>query len=192
MPIIRGTLIRGYAADVRRRLAERLTDAVAATLQAPLDAITVVFEEVDADSYMRGRTPRSPGAALRPASDIVLDFLRLMEARDLDGARVHLSPDFEMVFPGPRNGTRMSSLEELVAFSAPRYRFVRKTVDSVNESHAGTTTTIFVSGTLHGEQPDGTPFANVRFIDRFEVEDGKIRRQEVWNDLATALRQASD
>jgi phenylpyruvate tautomerase PptA (4-oxalocrotonate tautomerase family)/ketosteroid isomerase-like protein len=186
MPIIRGTLIRGYGADVRRRLAERLTDAVAATIHAPLDAITVVFDEVDDGSYMRGRAPRLPGAAVRPAGEIVVDFLRLMEARDLHAAREHLSPDFEMVFPGTANGTAMTSLDDLVAFSAPRYRFVRKSIASVDESHSGTVTTVFVSGTLHGEWPDGTSFADIRFIDRFEVEAEKIRRQDVWNDLAAA------
>lgn len=191
MPIIRGTLIRGYHADVRRRLAERLTDAVAATLKAPLDAITVVFDEVDGGSYMRGRAARSPGEALRPAGEIVVEFLRLMEARDLDAARRHLGPNFQMVFPGKTNGTALTSLEDLVAFSAPRYRFVRKTIEAVDESHSGTVTTVFVSGTLNGERPDGTPFADVRFIDRFEVEAERIRRQDVWNDLAIALAPTS-
>ncbi|MBL0934324.1 MAG: tautomerase family protein [Rhizobiaceae bacterium] len=187
MPIVRGTLIRGYDADVRRRLAERLTDAVAATIKAPLDAITVVFDEVDDGSYMRGRASRSPGQPLRPAGEIVVEFLRLMEARDLDAARCHLSLDFQMVFPGRTNGTSMTSLEELVAFSAPRYRAVRKTIEAVNESYSGTVTTVFVSGTLKGERPDGTPFADSRFIDRFEVEGETIRRQDVWNDLAITL-----
>jgi phenylpyruvate tautomerase PptA (4-oxalocrotonate tautomerase family) len=187
MPIIRGTLIRGYHTEVRRRLAERLTDAVAATIKAPLDAITVVFDEVDDGSYMRGRTARSPGQALRPAGEIAVEFLRLMEARDLDAARRHLSADFKMVFPGKTNGTPMASLDDLVTFSASRYRFVRKSIASVDESHSGTVTTVFVAGTLHGERPDGAPFADIRFIDRFEVEAEKIRRQDVWNDLAAAL-----
>jgi len=187
MPIVRATLIRGYDAALRTRLAERLTDAVAATIKAPLDAITVVFDEVDGASYMRARMPRSPGAARRPAGDIVVEFLGLMEARDLDAARAHLSPDFKMVFPGRRNGTEMTDLEELVAFSAPRYRFVRKNIQSVDESYSGDVTTVFVSGTLKGEKPDGTPFDGVRFIDRFEVTNERIVRQDVWNDLATAL-----
>ncbi len=39
---------------------------------------------------------------------------------------------------------------------------------------------------LAGEWPDGTPFDGIRFIDRFELADGKLARQEVWNDLAEA------
>lgn len=187
MPIVRTTLIRGYPEEVRVRLAERLTDAVAATIKAPLDAVTVAFDEVEATNYMRGRVPRTPGEALRPASDIVLHFLRLMEDRDLEAARRHLHPDFKMVFPGPSHGTALTKLEELVAFAAPRYRFVRKTIETVDESYRGTVTTVFVTGTLNGERPDGSPFEGARFIDRFEVEAERIRRQDVWNDLSLTL-----
>ncbi len=37
-----------------------------------------------------------------------------------------------------------------------------------------------------GRWPDGRPFEGVRFMDRFEVAGGLVRRQEVWNDLAEA------
>nr|MBZ5087801.1 nuclear transport factor 2 family protein [Salmonella enterica subsp. enterica serovar Typhimurium] len=43
---------------------------------------------------------------------------------------------------------------------------------------------IYSNGTLYGEWPDGRPFAGNRFIDRFEVRDGKITRMDVWNDSA--------
>ncbi|MCH5760711.1 nuclear transport factor 2 family protein, partial [Salmonella enterica] len=43
---------------------------------------------------------------------------------------------------------------------------------------------IYSNGTLYGEWPDGRPFADNRFIDRFEVRDGKITRMDVWNDSA--------
>jgi hypothetical protein len=39
-------------------------------------------------------------------------------------------------------------------------------------------------GTLHGVWLDGTPFEGIRFIDRFELADGRIQRQDVWNDMA--------
>ncbi len=187
MPIVRATLIRGYAADVKSRLAERLTDAVASIVRAQLDGITVVLDEVEPTSYMRGRQGRSPGLAKRPAGDIVVDFLRHMERRELDLARGYLTADFQMVFPGVSGGSPMSSLDELVAFSATRYRNVIKDISSVDEAHVGTRTTVFVSGTLSGEALDGSPFEGVRFIDRFEVEDEKISVQQVWNDLAIAL-----
>ena len=42
----------------------------------------------------------------------------------------------------------------------------------------------YTRGTLAGEWPDGTAFSGIRFIDRFEVTDGKITQQDVWNDIA--------
>ena len=50
----------------------------------------------------------------------------------------------------------------------------------------GEVVAVYVTGTLHGERPDGTPFEGIRFIDRFEVKAGKILKQDVWNDLAEA------
>ena len=63
MPIIQVTLMEGYDAETRRKLSERLTDAVTDTISAPLDGITVVLNEVPPTNYMRGRVSRIPGAA---------------------------------------------------------------------------------------------------------------------------------
>jgi hypothetical protein len=41
---------------------------------------------------------------------------------------------------------------------------------------------VYVRGTLHGRWRDGSAFDGVRFIDRFEIRDGLIVRQDVWND----------
>jgi len=187
MPVVNVTLIEGYPEDVRVRLAERITDAVAATLDAPLDAITVIENEVKPASYMRGRTGRRPGAAQLVAGELVERFLRLMEERKLDEAKTFLGEDFVMVFPGASGGTEMRRLEDLVAFSATRYRWVKKRIDSIDEAYRGTVTIVIVTGTLYGEWQDGTPFENIRFVDRFEIEKGKFRRQQVWNDLAIAM-----
>ena len=187
MPYVSVTLIEGYCEDVRVRLAERLTDAVAGTLDAPLDAITVVHNEVKPASYMRGRTGRKPGNAQPVAGELVEKFLRLMEDRNLAEAKTFLADDFVMVFPGLSGGTEMRSLDDLVAFSATRYRWVKKHIDTIDEAYRGTVTTVIVTGTLYGEWPDGSSFDNIRFIDRFEIEKGKFRRQQVWNDLAIAI-----
>jgi hypothetical protein len=110
---------------------------------------------------------------------IVQAYLAAMEARDLPAARAHLAPGFAMTFPG---GVRLDSLEALVAWSAPRYRFVRKTYERFDAMPG----LVYCFGTLHGEWPDGTPFAGIRFIDRFELEGRLIRRQDVWNDMGEA------
>ena len=54
---------------------------------------------------------------------LVKRFLDLLEARDLDGARALVCGDFEMVFPG---NARFTRFEELIAWAAPRYGWVRK------------------------------------------------------------------
>jgi hypothetical protein len=36
---------------------------------------------------------------------------------------------------------------------------------------------------------DGSAFEGVRFLDRFDVRDGRIQRQDVWNDLALVMPQ---
>lgn len=115
------------------------------------------------------------------AKETVLAFLAAMEARDLDGARRHLAPGFRMTFPGPAT---METPEELVAWSRPRYRSVRKTHAGADVARSGEATVVYVFGTLSGEWPDGTPFEGIRFVDRFELADGLIRRQDVWNDIA--------
>jgi hypothetical protein len=110
-----------------------------------------------------------------PAS-VVQAYLAAMEARDLPAARTHLAPGFRMTFPG---GVTMTTLEDLVAWSAPRYRFVKKTYERFDALPG----LVYCFGTLHGEWPDGTPFAGIRFIDRFELAGDRIARQDVWNDM---------
>lgn len=121
---------------------------------------------------------------MNDAAATVRRFLDLMEARDLPAARALLAPGFAMVFPGDR---RMDSLEAMVAWSAPRYRFVRKTHDRIDSltDPAGGRQTVYVLGTLRGEWADGTAFAGIRYLDRFELDaEGRIALQEVWNDMA--------
>ncbi|HEY9568936.1 MAG TPA: tautomerase family protein [Thalassobaculum sp.] len=63
MPVVQVTLMEGYDDATKRALAERLTDAVTATIDAPLDGVTVIVNEVPAANYMRGRRSRVPGSA---------------------------------------------------------------------------------------------------------------------------------
>ena len=183
MPVVKVTLIEGYDEATRRRLGENLTDAVRATIAAPLDGVTVVLEEVPPGNYLRGRAPRRPGAPLPDPAETVRDFLAAMEARDLDRARGFLAEGFEMTFPGEARFTR---LEDLVAWARDRYRSVAKTIEAIETLPSADGVTVYCRGRLAGEWPDGTPFDGIRFIDRFELADGIrfIGRQEVWNDLA--------
>ena len=115
------------------------------------------------------------------AAGIVHAYLAAMEARDLATARGFLGEGFHMTFPG---GIRLTTLEDLVAWSKPRYRFVKKTYQQFDALDS----LVYCFGTLHGEWPDGTPFQGIRFIDRFELSGGRIVRQDVWNDMGEARR----
>lgn len=114
-----------------------------------------------------------------PPQQLVRHFLETLQVRDLDAARALLAPGFTMTFPG---GVTMTKLEELVAWAALRYRQIAKTFDGFDDLG----NVVYCHGTLSGTWPDGTSFDGVRFVDRFEVSEGKLTRQDVWNDLAEA------
>lgn len=183
MPVISVTLIEGYPDAVRTRLCERLTDAAMAVIAAPAEGVTVFVNEVRATSYMRGRGARTPGPAPVPPAECALDLLDAQRVRDTDRFEALTAEGFEMVFPG---GARFGGLAALSAWAATRYRRIAKHIERIEEAPMGTHVAVYVSGTLEGEWTDGAPFSGIRFIDRFEVEHGRVIRQEVWNDLDAA------
>jgi 4-oxalocrotonate tautomerase family enzyme len=180
MPVVEIHLLEGYAAADKARLGRALTDAVAGIVPAAPEAITVMIHELPASDYYRGGERRTPAAALPDPTQTVRAYLDAMEARDLDTAQSFLGEGFTMIFPG---AAPMKKLQELVDWSRPRYHYVRKTYTAFEVTQAGAAQVVYARGTLQGEWPDGTVFGGVRFIDRFELTDGKITRQEVWNDL---------
>jgi hypothetical protein len=105
-----------------------------------------------------------------------------METRDLAKARSYLGEGFKMYFPGTSG---MTSLQELIDWAKPRYNFVIKTYDGFDALQSPEDAAIvYCRGTLSGEWPNGTAFKDIRFIDRFEIVNGKLTRQDVWNDIA--------
>jgi 4-oxalocrotonate tautomerase family enzyme len=189
MPIIELHILEGYSDDDKTRLGQALTDAVRIVVPAPPDAVTVMIHEMPRTAYMRGRTHRTPAPAQPDQINIVRAFLTAMEHRDLDTARGFLGVAFTMTFPGNK---QMHRLEELVAWATPRYRFVTKTYAGFEalqstDAHA----IVYCHGTLSGEWPDGTAFAGIRFIDRFEVTNGLLTRQDVWNDISEHKAQTT-
>lgn len=181
MPVIEVHLIEGYDPASKIRLSAALTDAARMVVPAPADAVTVMIHEVAPDGYMRGRAARTPAPALPDPVETVRAYLAAMEARDLDAARAHLGEDFTMTFPGTGP---MSTLDELVAWAAPRYRHVKKSYDGFDAVQTpGAACVVYARGTLFGQWPDGAAFDGIRFIDRFELVGGKITRQDVWNDM---------
>lgn len=181
MPIVTVQILEGYDAGAKTRLGRALTDAVRSVVPAAPEAVTVILQESPGQNYMRGGEHRSPAPALPDAADIVLRYLRAMEDRDLTTAAELLAPGVVMTFPGNH---RMTTIDEMIERARGRYRFVRKTYERFDAMGS----IVYCFGTLEGEWPDGTPFSGIRFIDRFELDGGKVARQDVWNDLAEAKR----
>ncbi|SEH99909.1 nuclear transport factor 2 family protein [Paracoccus alkenifer] len=108
-------------------------------------------------------------------------FLIAMEKRDLDLARSFVAADaLEMVFPG---GARFDSIDAMVAGAATRYRFVGKHFDRRDSWTTPEGESVLIAGRLYGEWLDGSTFEDIRFVDLFDLRDGKIWRQHVWNDM---------
>jgi ketosteroid isomerase-like protein len=122
-----------------------------------------------------------PEGATGAATRLVARYLRAMERRDLDAARAMQAPGFTMTFPG---ANRFTELDDLIAWSRPRYRNIRKQFERFDEAPTPDGTAVYSVGTLHGEWPDGSPVDGVRYIDRFTVKDGLLADQNVWNDMA--------
>lgn len=188
MPVVQVHLLQGYDAEQKTRLGKALTDAIRLVVAAPPEAITVMLHEIPKTDYMRGGTARDAAPALPDPAGVVRAYLAAMEARDLNAAQAMLGDGFTMTFPAT---APMTTLQELIDWAKPRYRFVTKTYEGFDAMQSdGDAALVYCRGTLAGEWPDGTPFAGIRFIDRFELTGGKITRQDVWNDIAETKAQA--
>lgn len=110
-------------------------------------------------------------------------YLQLCEERRLDEAAAYLAPGAVLTFPGP---VQFSSLPEMVADAAKRYREVRKARTTFIAGHRVSDGSPVVTsmGTLDGTALDGTEFKKVRYSDTFVFKDGLIAEQYVFNDLS--------
>lgn len=115
------------------------------------------------------------------AARAAIDFLRTTEARDETEARRRVGSGFAPRFPRGRN---YDSLETWLAASRQSYKFMRKKFQRIDVALTGpSVAVVYCYGSLHGEYLDGRVVEGTRFIDRFEVRDGLICEQDVWNDL---------
>lgn len=76
-------------------------------------------------------------------------------------------------FEGP------SAPTDFLEFLEPRYEWAGKEFDRWIEAGE----TVVSIGTLYGVDNDGDEFHDIRYIDVYEVDAGKIRRLDIWNDL---------
>lgn len=119
--------------------------------------------------------------------DFARTYLQQCEDGELDKAARALADEVTLVSPG---GGRFGSLEERAQASNARFRWVKKRIDRWDVLREDGKSTVYCTGTLYGEFPNGKAFEDVRFIDRFEIVEGQITLQEVWNDLGEVLRRS--
>jgi hypothetical protein len=115
------------------------------------------------------------------AIGLVERFLRLMEVRDLETAERLMAPGLKITFPGNRH---FSSQREVVAAAVGRYQWIKKRFDKIDAFPQDDAIIVYVLGTLYGVNMNDIAFADIRFIDRFLLRNGRIEQQDVWNDLA--------
>ena len=135
---------------------------------------------------MAANPASSTSAAPQTPAEIVEAYLRLHMIPDPDSARKFCAPELEIRFTGNR---LMRDPAEATAFNKARYKWVKKKFGPTHVVAGGSPeeTTVYQTGTLYGEWPDGTPFDGNRYVDRYVVRNGKIVRMEVWNDSAEWL-----
>jgi hypothetical protein len=179
VPVVTITLMPIYSREVEARVVNRLARATRSVIGAA-HAGTTVFVQHSSTYQRDGHVYTSGGAVVPDASALVREFLERLQARELDQARKLVAPDFVMTFPA---AAPMSRLEDLVQWAGTRYRQVSKHYEGFDESWGDDGTVVYCRGTLSGTWLDGSAFGGVRFIDRFLVAEGLIRRQDVWNDL---------
>jgi ketosteroid isomerase-like protein len=111
----------------------------------------------------------------------VKDYLDASMARDTESAARYVAPDFVCRFTG---GRVYGAPDGPTGFNANRYKWVKKRIEAYDVMPGDGQTVIYSLGYLYGEWPDGTPFDNNRYVDRFTVKDGLILDTDVWNDSA--------
>lgn len=181
MPLITIKILQGYDDATKQRLLEGLSAVPRTVLGAHPDVILADIVEMDPAHYARGGQRRTPRPAPEPPEQIVRAYLAAMERRDLTAAAAYLAPDAELVFPGD---LRCATVEAVVAWSAGRYQSIAKTYEGFETLPGISHTSVICWGRLNGLSLDGSRFEGVRFLDRFELVDSRITRQQVWNDLA--------
>ncbi|MCU4677406.1 nuclear transport factor 2 family protein [Catenovulum sp. 2E275] len=118
---------------------------------------------------------------MKNAVQIVSDFLEASMKPDPVLAATFMSDDVKITFTGKRV---MENASVITQFNAGRYTWVKKAIESYDCAEKEDRVVVYSNGTLYGEWPDGRSFSGNRYLDRFEVKDGKIIKMDVWNDSA--------
>ena len=123
-------------------------------------------------------------STISPPDEIVRAYLDAAMKPDPETASTYVAASCKITFTGGRVFEHPSGPAE---FNAKRYKWVKKRLERFDVAEGPDGTVIYSLGTLFGEWPDGTPFEGNRYIDRFELENGKIAKMDVWNDSAERI-----
>jgi phenylpyruvate tautomerase PptA (4-oxalocrotonate tautomerase family) len=181
MPIIQVQLLEGQSPGVKTRLANALTDAFLMVIPAPAASMTIVLQELERENYMRGGALRRGEDGFEDPVKTMLAYLAAVETEDRDTAHGHMTEDCEFHLPG---GVVVRSPFEVVEWARNRSRIMGFSVTSTDTSPGEHGPVVHLRGMLSGEWNDGVPFDGVRMSTRYEFARDKIRRVDLWNDLA--------
>ncbi|MCB2108288.1 MAG: nuclear transport factor 2 family protein [Rhodobacteraceae bacterium] len=114
-------------------------------------------------------------------TDVVKQFFDAMSRRDFPGMEAVMAPNFKMTVTG---GHVFSHPRDFAARALAQQKSARKTTDRYEEIPSAKGTIVYAMGSMAGEWNDGTTYSKIRYIDRFEIEDGKIVDMNVWSDMS--------
>ena len=120
------------------------------------------------------------------AQRLIHEFIDAVHRGDSDAARRTLAPGYELVFPGP---TSFSDVAAIFEWFAKRYSFARYRYDHMDVIESPQRQIVYATGRVEGTLLSGKHFEGVRYIDRFDIVNGRIARKEVWTDMADFLRR---
>jgi len=114
------------------------------------------------------------------AIDIARDFLDALDRRDLGAATALLAPQFGMRVTG---GHRFTSLADFANYAATRYAAMRKSGRQYDACDAALGVVVYAHGTMSGEWRDGGQFQDVRWVDRFLIQNGRIMELQTLSEI---------
>lgn len=114
-------------------------------------------------------------------TDVAKAFLEAMGRRDFEAMEKLMAPEFKMTVSG---GLVFRHPREFAANSRTKQRSAKKTTDRYDEIKTADGGIVFAMGSMAGEWNNGTAYANIRYIDRFEIRSGKIVDMHVFSDMA--------
>lgn len=116
--------------------------------------------------------PKTPRAVVEAFFDRMADEDERSTVDDLFAA------DAVITLPGVRFEGE-DAPQSMLEWFEPRYEWADKEFDEWIETGSH----VVSRGTLYGVDADGDRFDDVRYVDVYRVEDGRIVRLDVYNDL---------